>query len=114
MSLETFDLVGVANSPVESMTGCPKIEMKPKAVKPQMKIIGPRFKDKSHKIINALSAMDPNIVASQKTAGMIRVELEGEVIEVPPEAATIEIETLSAGEAVDILNLGAATVLVRR
>ena len=114
MTLETFDLVGVANSPVESMTGCPKIEMKPKAVKPQMKIIGPRFKDKSHKIINALSAMDPNIVASQKTAGLIRVELEGEVIEVPPEAATIEIETLSAGEAVDILNLGAATVLVRR
>ena len=114
MSLETFDLVGVANSPVESMTGCPKIEMKPKAVKPQMKIIGPRFKDKSHKIINALSAMDPNIVASQKTAGLIRVELEDEVIEVPPEAATIEIETLSAGEAVDILNLGAATVLVRR
>ena len=114
MTLETFDLVGVANSPVESMTGCPKIEMKPKAVKPQMKIIGPRFKDKSHKIINALSAMDPNIVASQKTAGQIRVELEGEVIEVPPEAATIEIETLSAGEAVDILNLGAATVLVRR
>ena len=114
MTLETFDLVGVANSPVESMTGCPKIEMKPKAVKPQMKIIGPRFKDKSHKIINALSAMDPNIVASQKTAGQIRVELEGEVIEVPPEAATVEIETLSAGEAVDILNLGAATVLVRR
>jgi valyl-tRNA synthetase len=114
MTLETFDLVGVANSPVESTTGCPKIEMKPVAVKPQMKIIGPRFKDKSHQIINALSAMDPNLVASQKTAGQIRVELEGEVIELPPEAATVEIETLSAGEAVDILNLGVATVLVRR
>ncbi len=114
MTLETFDLVGVANSPVESTTGCPKIEMRPVAVKPQMKVIGPRFKDKSHKIINALSAMDPGVVASQKTAGLIRVELEGEVIEVPPEAATVEIETLSAGEAVDILNLGAATVLVRR
>ena len=114
MTLETFDLVGVANSPVESTTGCPKIEMRPVAVKPQMKVIGPRFKDKSHKIINALIAMDPNLVASQKTAGLIRVELDGEVIEVPPEAATVEIETLSAGEAVDILNLGAATVLVRR
>ena len=114
MTLETFDLVGVANSPVESTTGCPKIEMKPVAVKPQMKIIGPRFKDKSHKIINALSAMDPNLVASQKTAGQIQVELEDEVIELPPEAATVETETLSAGEAVDILNLGVATVLVRR
>ncbi|HEX7445175.1 MAG TPA: valine--tRNA ligase, partial [Methanothrix sp.] len=40
ISLETFDLVGVANSPVESKIGSPKIEMKPVAVKPQMKIIG--------------------------------------------------------------------------
>ena len=114
LDLETFDLSGVANSSVESRTGSPEIETKAVAVKPQMKIIGPRFKDKSHKIINALSAMDPNLVASQKTAGLIRVELEGEAIEVPPEAATVEIETLSAGEAVDILKLGAATVLVRR
>ena len=114
ITLETFDLVGVANSPVESKIGSPKIEMKPKAVKPQMKIIGPRFKDKSHRIIEALSAMDPGVVASQKTTGQIQVELEGEIIEVPPEAATVEVETLSAGEAVDILNLGVATVLVRR
>ncbi|HEX7445228.1 MAG TPA: hypothetical protein VF300_02450, partial [Methanothrix sp.] len=74
----------------------------------------PRFKDKSRKIIEALSAMDPGVVASQKTKGQIQVELEGEIIEVPPEAATVEVETLSAGEAVDILNLGVATVLVRR
>jgi valyl-tRNA synthetase len=114
ITLETFDLVGVANSPVESKVGSPKIEMKPKAVKPQMKIIGPRFKDLSHKIIEALSAMDPGVVASQKTTGQIQVELEGEIIEVPTEAATVEVETLSAGEAVDILNLGVATVLVRR
>ncbi len=112
--LETFDLAGVANSPVESKIGRPMIEMKPKAVKPQMKIIGPRFKDQSHKIIEALSTMDPNLVASQKIAGQIQVDLEGEIIEVPPEAATVEVETLSAGEAVDILNLGVATVLVRR
>ena len=113
-ALETFDLVGVANSPVESKTGDPMIEMKPVSVKPQMKIIGPRFKDKSHKIIRAISLMEPGLVASQKTAGQIRVELEGEIIELPPEAAEVEVETLSAGEAVDILNLGVATVLVRR
>ena len=50
-------------------SGSPKIEMKPVAVKPQMKILGPRFKDKSDKIIKALSAMDPGEVASQKAAG---------------------------------------------
>ena len=66
LALETIDLVGVANSQVESRTGSPQIEMKPVAVKPQMKIIGPRFKDKSGKIIKALGGMDPALVAGQK------------------------------------------------
>jgi valyl-tRNA synthetase len=114
LALETFDLVGVANSQVDSRTGSPMIEMKPVAVKPQMKIIGPRFKDRSGKIINALGGMDPALVAGQKAAGTIAVPVEGEIIEVPPEAAEIVVESLSAGEAVDILRLDNATVLVRR
>jgi valyl-tRNA synthetase len=114
LALETVDLVGVANSPVESRTGNPEIEMKPVAVKPQMKILGPLFKDKSGKIIKALSAMDPALVAGMQSEGSIRVVLEGEIIESPPEAAVIVMETLSAGKAVDILRLDKATVLVRR
>jgi valyl-tRNA synthetase len=114
LALETFDLKGVANSQVESRTGSPMIEMKPVAVKPQMKIIGPRFKDRSGKIIKALGAMDPALVASQMARGSIQVEVEGETIEVPQQAAEIVTETLSAGEAVDILRLEKATVLVRR
>jgi valyl-tRNA synthetase len=58
--------------------------------------------------------MDPALVASQKANGSIQVEVEGEIIEVPPEAAEIVVENLSAGEAVDILQLEQATVLVRR
>jgi len=49
LGLETVDLQGVANSKVESRTDLPEIEMRPVAVKPQMKILGPRFKDKSGK-----------------------------------------------------------------
>ena len=114
LALETIDLVGVANSQVESRTGKAEIEMRPVAVKPQMKIIGPRFKDKSGKIINALGGMDPALVASQKANGSIAVPVDGEIIVVPAEAAEIVVENLSAGEAVDILRLENATVLVRR
>ncbi|MDD1722677.1 MAG: class I tRNA ligase family protein [Methanothrix sp.] len=60
LGLETFDLSGVANSTVESRAGKPDIEMKPVAVKPQMKVIGPRFKDKSGRIIKALAATGKN------------------------------------------------------
>jgi len=112
--LETVDLGGVANSPVEHMFGKPKVEMKPVAVKPQMKVIGPRFKDKSGKIIKALSAMDPAAAAAEKASGSIKVNLGGEVVEVAPEAVELVVETLSAGEAVDILAVGDSTVLVRK
>lgn len=114
LGLETFDLQGVANSVVESRTGKPQVEMKPVAVKPQMKVIGPRFKDKSGRIIKALSAMDPAAAAAQKAAGVIKVDLGGEVVEVGPEAVELVVETLSAGEAVDILTVDNSTVLVRK
>ncbi len=114
MKLETVDLQGVANSAVESRTGKPQVEMKPVAVKPQMKVIGPKFKDKSGKIIKALSAMDPAAAAAEKASGSIKVDLGGEVIEVAPEAVELVVETLSAGEAVDILAVGDSTVLVRK
>jgi len=114
LGLETFDLSGVANSPVESRSGRPDIEMKPVAVKPQMKILGPRFKDKSGRIIKALGAMDPAEVAAQKAKGAIVVSLDGEAVEIPAEAAEIVVETLSAGLAVDVLQLEKATVIVRR
>ena len=59
LGLETIDLAGRGQLHVESRTGKPEIEMKPVAVKPQMKIIGPRFKDKSGRIIKALERHGP-------------------------------------------------------
>jgi len=79
-----------------------------------MKVIGPRFKDKSGKIIKALSGMDPALVSDQKNRGTIAVPVDDEIIEVPAEAAEVVVESLSAGEAVEILHLEKATVLVRR
>jgi valyl-tRNA synthetase len=114
LGLETVDLGGVANSSVESKTGRPEIEMRAVALKPQMKVLGPKFKDKSGKIIKALLAMDPGEAARQRAAGSIAVRLDGETLEVTPDAVEIITETLSAGEAVDVLKVGDATVLVRR
>ena len=114
LALETADLVGVANSPVESKTGKPLLEMKPIEVKPQMKVIGPLFKDRSQGIIAALKAMGPADVASHMDAGSIAVDIEGETIQLPAHAVEVEVQTLSAGEAVDILKTKAATVLIRR
>jgi valyl-tRNA synthetase len=113
-SLETMDLGGVANSTVESKTGSPNIEMKPVAIKPQMKVLGPLFKDLSGKIIRVLNTMDPGEVAGQKASGSIEVEVGGKVLDVPADAVDVIVETFLAGSAVDILRLDEAIVLVRR
>jgi len=114
LDLETADLAGVANSPVESRRGLPEIEMRPVAAKPQMKFLGPRFKGKSGKIIKAIEAMDAGDLSRQKEAGSIQVRLDEELIMLEPEAVEIVTQALSAGEAVDIIKVEEATVLVRR
>ncbi|MDD1735630.1 MAG: hypothetical protein LUO92_04255, partial [Methanothrix sp.] len=64
--------------------------------------------------IKALESMDPANAAVQKASGLIKVQVDGESIDLPGEAVEIETETLSAGLAVDVLRLDGASVLVRR
>jgi valyl-tRNA synthetase len=114
MHLETFDLKGVANASVEARIGKPELEMRPVAVKPSMKILGPMLKDQSGKVIKALNSMDPSEVARQKASGSIKVDLDGQAVEIPSDAVEVVTETLLAGAAVDVFNVGAASVLVWR
>jgi valyl-tRNA synthetase len=114
IALETTDLQGVANSLVESRTGGPEIEMRPVGIKPLMKVLGPMFKDKSGKIIKALTSMDPAKVAELRASGAFKVDLVGETVEIPPESVDVITETFVAGQAVDLLKVGEATVLVKR
>jgi valyl-tRNA synthetase len=114
LELETTDLQGVANSPVESWIGRPEIEMRPVGIKPLMKVLGPMFKDKSGKIIKALTSMDPAQVAEMKASGAVKVNLVSETVDIPPESVDVITETFVAGQAVDLLKAGEATVLVKR
>jgi valyl-tRNA synthetase len=114
IELETIDLHGVANSPVETRIGRPEIEMRPVGVKPLMKVLGPMFKDKSGRIIKALTGMDPAKVVELKASGTVKVDLVSETVDVPTESIEVITETFVAGQAVDLLKVGKATVLVKR
>lgn len=113
LELETADLAGSTSSTVAVKRGLPEIETRAVEVKPQMKTIGPVFKEKSGDIIRRLKEMDPEEVARMAGAGKVLVDLGGEVAELAPEAVKIATETLSAGRAVDMIRLPAATVLIR-
>jgi valyl-tRNA synthetase len=113
LDLETTDLSGSTSSPVVVKRGRPEIEMRAVEVKPQMKAIGPVFKNQSGEIIRRLTEMDPEEVARMVAAGKIEVEVGETVVELGPEAVEIGTETLSAGRAVEMIVLEGATVLIR-
>jgi valyl-tRNA synthetase len=113
-NLEATDLQGVANSSVESKTGRPEIELRPTGIKPLMKVLGPMLKDKSSKVIKALGSMDLAKVAAMKATGAIAIDLDGERVEVPPGAVEVVTETFSSGQAVDLLKVGDASIMVKR
>jgi valyl-tRNA synthetase len=114
LDLETIDLQGAANSPLELRKGKPEIEMNPIGIKPLMKILGPKFKDKTSNIIAALNAMSPTELAKQKVEGVVKINLDGVLLEIDSESVDVTTETLCAGEAVDVLKLAEAIVLVKK
>ncbi|MCJ7443829.1 MAG: valine--tRNA ligase [Methanotrichaceae archaeon] len=114
LNLETTDLQGAANSSIEIRKGRPELEISPVEVKPLMKFLGPRFKDKSSNIMSALNRMNPAELAKQKAAGAIKVNLEGNLLEIDPDSVEIITETLFAGEAVNVLRVGEVSVLIRK
>jgi len=113
LDLETTDLTGSTSSPVVVKRGSPEIETRAVEVKPQMKAIGPVFKNLSGEIIRTLTTMDPEDVARQRDSGKIKVKVGGETVELGPEAVEIATETLSAGKAVEMISLAGAIVLIR-
>ena len=72
------------------------------------------FKDKCGQIIKVLTSMNPAKVAELKASGTVEVDLVGETVDVPAESIDVITETFVAGQAVDLLKVGEATVLVKR
>ena len=108
------DIAGATNSPVEIMEGEPDFEHVPVKVKPNMGIIGPKFRNKAGAIINSLIAENPKRIAEQAAEGSIVVIVGDEEIKLGPESVQIEKEVISAGRTVDVLDVdGTAVVIVR-
>jgi valyl-tRNA synthetase len=108
------DLAGVTNSPVEVMAGKPEFGHVAKEAKPDMGVIGPKFRKDAGKIIGALKALDPADVAGMIETGRVTVSVGDETFELEPEAVKVEKEVTSAGRAVDVLEFGRMIVVIVR
>jgi valyl-tRNA synthetase len=113
-NIDTGDIAGATNSEVELMEGTPSFEYVPVEVKPNMGILGPRFRKDAGAVVKALKAEDPTAVEAQAASGKITVTINSESIELEPEAIGIRKEVISGGREVDVLEVrGAVVVIVR-
>lgn len=111
---DTTDLAGVTNSPIEVMEGKPEFEHVAKEVKPNMGIIGPKYRKRAGQIIGALKALDPADVADMIEAGKVTVTVGDETFDLESDAVEVEREVTSAGRAVDVLEFGKVLVVIVR
>jgi valyl-tRNA synthetase len=79
-----------------------------------MGLLGPRFRKEAGAVVKALKSEDPAAVEAQAASGKITVTVNGEKIELEPEAVEIRKEVISGGREVDVLDVkGAVVVIVR-
>lgn len=108
------DIAGAANTRVLLRTGAPDFEIVPTEVKPNMKVLGKKYRDKAKSIASALMSEDPIRVMEQAGSGSITLSVEGESITLDPSYLIIEKERLLKGKAVDVLEVGNAIIVIMR
>ncbi|MFQ6073539.1 MAG: class I tRNA ligase family protein, partial [Methanosarcinales archaeon] len=109
---EISDIAGATNTEVELLSSKSRIEKKPVAINPKLSIIGPKFRDKSKKIIKAIKSANPAEIAKQAETGSISLEIDKEKIEIPAESVSIEREIISKGRSVDLIELDKALIMI--
>ncbi len=112
---DVMDITGATNTPVEVMAGNPDFEHVPVNVKPNMGVIGPKFKGQAKAIIDALTEANPKkLVSEMEQNGKISLQTKSGIIDLAPESVEIEKEVISAGRAVDVLDVKGIPVVVIR
>ncbi|MCG7849896.1 MAG: valine--tRNA ligase [ANME-2 cluster archaeon] len=111
---DVADIAGTVNAEIDVMAGEPEFEYSVSGVKPNMSVIGPKFRDKAGAIIGALKSADAATIAEQAAAGAISIEAGGETITLEPDSVAFEREILSEGHAVDVMEVGDVMVVVEK
>ena len=112
--VDVADIAGTVNADIEVHEGDPEFEHRVSGIKPNMSVIGPKFKNKAGAIIGALKSADPQTIAVQVASGSILLGLKDETITLEPDAVTFEREILSGGHAVDVVEVGKLMVVIER
>jgi valyl-tRNA synthetase len=110
------DLRGATNAEkVEVKRAAEGLERRPVAVKAVKSFIGPRFRQSAGAVTKAIEAMDPHSAAvAIAETGVLRIEVNGEAIDVPREGVEVVVGHTFAGAAVELLEVPGAVVALRK
>lgn len=111
---DVTDLEGVTNTRVELHRDAPEFEQVPVGIRPNMSIIGPRYKKQAKHILDALEKSDPRVIAEQAKRGGILIETEGGGVVLEREAISVQTEILLRGKAVNVETIDDTTIVIEK
>ncbi len=110
--LDTVDISNAINAKTTVVTHPPVLERRVAGFTPNMAVLGPMLKGNASKAVEAMHDIDGDALLKMVHEGSIRVQLDGNELELPPDSIQIEEETLVGGERVDMIEMEKATLLV--
>ena len=111
---DASDIAGAANSAIKSNTGVPDFELVPTEIKPNMKVLGKTYRSRAKSIAEALKNEDPKEFTGRAGSGSVTLSVDGEDITLDQSCFTVEKERLLKGKAVDVIEVGNATIVINK
>ncbi|WGI17192.1 valine--tRNA ligase [Methanonatronarchaeum sp. AMET-Sl] len=92
----------------------PDFEKKLVEIKPDMSIIGPRYKEKAPKIIKEIKKKPPQKIEDRIKNGTLKLQINGETIEINQNALEFIKTPTSEGKEIDILEVDSMTIALTK
>ncbi len=111
VEVDARDIGGALNAKVEILSKAPEINVRVRALKPRFDILGPMFRDKVKKIVQAVNSLDDRKKQELLKEGG-EVKIDGKTIKLEKDWFEAEIEKTVSGKEVDVLEMKNAVVVV--
>ncbi|OUJ18801.1 Valyl-tRNA synthetase [Methanonatronarchaeum thermophilum] len=92
----------------------PQFNKKLVEIKPDMSIIGPKFKDKAPEITQTIKQKPPQKINNKIENGYLKLDINGETIEIKEEALEFIKTPTSEGKEIDILEIDNMTIALTK
>ena len=92
----------------------PQIDVRIKRIKPKYGILGPMFREKTKVIAEALNKLTHDETLKFINEGKIKLDVNGEKIELKAEWFDVEVENVVKGKDVDVLESGDTIILIEK